>query len=151
MKVSDICHAPVITVRETDELRQAAQLMREKHVGYLVVVEPAFREGSFTACGVITDRDMVVSVIAKDADPKLLTVGDVMTRNPIAVDKDDSIADALQEMRRLGVRRIPVVSEHGELVGILSLDDVLTAIAAELESVAGAVRSGPVIEETERP
>jgi CBS domain-containing protein len=151
MNVGQICQHNVVTVREFDELPVAAQLMREKHIGYLIVVEPAFQEGTFRPSGVITDRDIVVAVVAKDANPRSLRVGDVMTRDPVVVEQQDSIAEALQQMRRIGVRRLPVVGSRGELAGVLSLDDVLSGIATELESVVGAIRSEQAIETALRP
>jgi len=151
MNVGQLCQSNVVTVREFDELPDAALLMREKHIGYLIVVEPGLEEGTFRPSGVLTDRDIVVSVVAKNANPQSLTVGDIMTRQPVVVDAEDSLSDALREMRRIGVRRMPVVGPRGELVGVLSLDDVLYGVAGELQNIAAAIRSEQVIESTLRP
>jgi CBS domain-containing protein len=132
-------HAPV-TIRESEDLVAAARLMREHHIGYLVVVEPHV-SGSVKPVGVLTDRDIVVSVIAKGTDPRELRVGDVMTRKPVMIDESKSLAAALSEMRRIGVRRMPVVGAPGELLGVLSLDEVLDALAEELLAVVGSIRS----------
>jgi CBS domain-containing protein len=72
-------------------------------VGYLVVVE-ADAAGTRVPIGVLTDRDIVVSIVARNADPKVFTVGDVMTANPVTVYELDAIEKAMQEMRRIGVR-----------------------------------------------
>jgi len=141
MDVSQLCDRDVITVAKGDEIPAAARLMREKHVGYLVVVEPDFTGGTPHPVGVLTDRDIVVAVVAQDVNPRGLTVGDVMTRNPVVIELHDSIAAAVQEMRRIGVRRMPVVGGLGGLVGVLSLDDVLDALSNELQNLAGAVRN----------
>ncbi len=151
MNVGDICQRNVITVRDFDELTSAAGLMREKHVGYLVVVEPAFAEGTFKPMGVLTDRDIVVAVLARDAEVRSLRVGDVMTRQPVVVEEGDSVGSALKEMRKIGVRRVPVVGARGDLAGVLSLDDIIAALVAELQDVAGSIRSEQLVEHALRP
>ncbi|HVY79604.1 MAG TPA: CBS domain-containing protein [Steroidobacteraceae bacterium] len=151
MNVGDICQHNVVTVRPFDELMVAARLMREQHVGYLIVVEPAFSEGTFQPVGVLTDRDLVVSVMAREIDPRSLRVGDVMTREPMLARTDDSIAAALEQMRRIGVRRVPVVGDQGELLGVLSLDDVIHALVSQLGDVAGSIRTEQLIEHVLRP
>ena len=151
MNVGKMCKRNVVTVRELDELNSAAELMREKHVGYLVVVEQNPARGMAMPVGVLTDRDIVVSVLAKDANPRELRVGDIMTRQPVVIGEGRSIASALTEMRRIGVRRLPVVGSVGQLVGVLSLDDVFDALAGELLDVAGSVRNEQLIENSLRP
>jgi CBS domain-containing protein len=151
MNVRDICTRDVVTVREFDELTAAAQLMREKHVGYLIVVAPALEDGSFTPVGVLTDRDIVIAVVARETDARTLRVGDLMTRQPVVVNEEDSIGTALHEMRRIGVRRVPVVGRGGALVGVLSLDDILESLSEELLDVAGSIRSEVGIEKALRP
>lgn len=151
MNVGQFCQRNVVTVRELDELTTAARLMRDRHVGYLIVVEPGLREGTVRPCGVLTDRDIVVAVVAQGTDPASLRVGDVMTRNPRVIQKDDTIPEAVEQMRLIGVRRLPVVVPPGELFGVLSLDDILAGMAGELENVAGAIRSEQRLEHILRP
>jgi len=151
MNVGDICTREVVTVRESDELTDAAQLMREKHVGLLVVVGPMAAESAFKPIGVLTDRDIVVAVVARETDPRSLRVGDLMTRQPLVVDETASVGSASGEMRRIGVRRMPVIGRSGELVGILSLDDILGSISQELFDLAGSIRTEVQIEKALRP
>lgn len=151
MNVGKTCRQNVVTVRPFDELTAAARLMRENHIGYLVVVEPDVGDASVKPVGVLTDRDIVVAVVARETDPRSLRVGDVMTRQPVVAAEGDSIATALQEMRRIGVRRLPVVGQRGQLVGVLSLDDVLDGLAADLQSVAGSIRREQQVESALRP
>lgn len=151
MKVGDICTRTVVTVREFDELTAAAQLMRQKHIGYLIVVEPKVDTDTLVPVGVVTDRDIVVAVVAREADPRTLKVGDVMTRQPILTQEDNSISTALYHMREIGVRRLPVVGRGGELRGVLSLDDVLDALAEELTDVASSIRRELKVESALRP
>jgi len=145
MNVRNICSRNAITVRRSDEL------VREKHIGFLVVVEPELADGLQRPVGVLTDRDIVITVVARETDPRTLRVGDVMTQPPVTVSTADSMGEALREMRRAGVRRMPVIGERRELVGILSLDDVLGALAGELQNVAVSIRNEQVIEGALRP
>lgn len=151
MNVGEVCQRNVVTVRTFDELTSAARLMRDKHVGYLVVVEPALEQGTFSPIGVLTDRDLVVSVLAKAADPRTLRVEDVMTREPMLAEEDDSVADALERMRKVGARRLPVVGDHAQLVGVLSLDDIMNSLVGQLQNVTGSIRTEQIIEQCLRP
>jgi CBS domain-containing protein len=148
MEVGTVCQRLVFTIRRSDEVSRAAQLMREKHVGYLVVVElnPLARP-----IGVVTDRDIVVGVVARDVDPKAVRVGDIMTANPITARESDTIEAALQKMREFGVRRLPIVNDRRELVGILAIDDVLEVIAGDAQEVVNVVRNERQIEGVRRP
>ena len=151
MNIGQLCIRNPITVRRSDELVKAAQLMREKHIGYLVVVDPEVADQSLRPVGVVTDRDIVISVIARETDPRTLRVGDVMTQSPVTVGATEPVDRALREMRRIGSRRMPVVGQRGELIGVLSLDDVLEVLAGELENVAGSILNERVIEASLRP
>jgi CBS domain-containing protein len=151
MITGQLCNRNPITVRRSDELLEAAQLMREKHIGYLVVVEPDVADKSLRPVGVVTDRDIVVSVVARESDVRALRVGDVMTQQPVTIEAAAPLEKALREMRRIGVRRLPVVGQRGELVGVLSLDEVLEVIAGQLQNVAGSIRNERVIEGSLRP
>lgn len=150
MNVGEVCRRGVVTVQPHDELLPAARLMREKHVGYLVVVEPAAAEKTWRPIGVLKDRDLVVGVLAREADPRALRVADVMTRKPVVVMISDSVQHALQEMKRIGVRRLPIVGSVGELVGVISLDDIVEALASQLHDVAGSMRSEQRVEKALR-
>jgi len=148
MEVGTICQRLVFTIRRFDEVTRAAQLMREKHVGYLVVVEldPLARP-----VGVLTDRDIVIGVVARGVDPKAVCVGDVMTVDPITVREADSVEAALKKMREFGVRRLPVVNDRRELVGILAIDDVLQFIAGGAQDVVNTIRKERLMESVTRP
>ena len=143
MEAGTVCQRPVFTVRPCDEVSRAAQLMREKHVGYLVVVD---FDPLAQPVGVLTDRDIVVGVVARDVDPKAMRVGDIMTRNPITAGESDSVEAALQKMREFGVRRLPIVNDRRELVGVLAMDDVLKVIAGDAQQVVNVIRNARQIE-----
>jgi CBS domain-containing protein len=151
MNITEIYQPNPVTIPAYETLTTAAQVMREKHIGYLIVVKPDLVDGSVKPVGVITDRDIVVAVVAKGEDPRTLTVGDVMTYEPVVAHHDENMPDILARMRRIGIRRIPVLGSREELLGVLALDDILTHLADELESIVGAIRGGQVIEHTLRP
>jgi CBS domain-containing protein len=141
----------VISTEAATDVVGAARLMREKHVGFLVVTEPGAQPTDRKVVGVLTDRDLVVTVLAREADPRSLTVGDVMTRNPLLVGEDCPLEAALGFMRDAGVRRAPVVGQRGELCGVLSVDDVLERIAEQLSRIAGSIRGEQRTERLVRP
>jgi CBS domain-containing protein len=140
MNIGRLCQRKVVTVAETEELTAAAQLMRARHVGFLIVVAPA-SAGKQKVVGVLTDRDIVVAVIAREVAAQELKVGDVMTRDPLLAEESQPVESVLCLMREVGVRRVPVVDREGHLVGVLSLDDVLEAMAEQLVNIAASIRS----------
>ena len=148
MEIGTICQRLVFTVRRSEEVTRAAQLMREKHVGYLVVIEP---DPVARPLGVVTDRDIVVSVVARQVDPEALCVGDIMTVDPITALESDSVEAALQKMRVFGIRRLPVVNDKRELVGVLAMDDLLQVIAGDVQEVLDAIRKERLMEVVTRP
>jgi CBS domain-containing protein len=118
-------------------LNEAARLMRARHVGCLVVVEEV-AVGENLVVGILTDRDIAMSVVAADRDPHGLRVGDVMTRDVVSAREHDSLLDLLAAMRRRKVRRVPVTDPRDMLVGIVSLDDLLAVLAEQMQAVAAA-------------
>jgi CBS domain-containing protein len=149
MKIGELCQREVMTVAPSDEVIAAARIMREKHIGYLIVTE-TFESRDVKPVGVLTDRDIVVGVVARGIDPGTLRVGDIMTAQPVVVSEEADVSAALKQMRRIGVRRLPVVGHRGEIVGVLSLDDVLDAVTSDLQSVAGSIRNERRIESSLR-
>jgi len=134
MPIGDICVREVVTATRETTIQQAAQLMRENHVGDLLVVEQ--QAGLRTPIGIVTDRDIVVAVVAPGLDPAVLSVGDIMGPDLETVREDEGIFETLNEMRDAGVRRIPVVSDQNALIGIVSTDDILQLLADEMTEVA---------------
>jgi CBS domain-containing protein len=135
MKVQELCKRSVSCVRRDESLVEAARRMREEHVGDLVVVED--RNNIRVPVSMLTDRDIVIGVLANDTDHiNTLDVGDVIDDNLVTATEDEDVADVLRRMRSFGIRRVPVVDESGGLRGILSLDDVLAGLADELAEAA---------------
>lgn len=140
MAVSSVCNYNVATIERDASVVEAAERMRTQHVGDLIIVEG--RAGGRVPVGILTDRDIVLAVVAKRASPDSVTVGDAMTAALLTVNKDNGIEHALREMRRVGVRRAPVVDEAGLLVGVLSIDDVIDHLAVQLGHIADIIRMG---------
>ncbi len=138
MPISEICNREVIIVQRNDTVSGAARLMREHHVGDVVVVED--RGGVVVPVGIVTDRDLVVEIMAPELDQKAITVGDIMDAELVTVKENTGLFEAIQYMRVKGVRRLPVVNASGELIGILTLDDLLELLAEELLSLSKLVK-----------
>lgn len=134
MSVGSICNREVVVTPPETSITEAAGLMREYHVGDLVVVQE--RGGEQIPLGIVTDRDIIVEVIAKDVALDAANVGDIMSPELNVARESDGIWDTLKRMRIKGIRRLPVVNESGALVGILSFDDVLQLLADELSELA---------------
>jgi CBS domain-containing protein len=138
MNVNLVCNPNVATVGAHESVADAAALMREEHVGDLIVVEP--RNNASVPVGILTDRDIVVGVVAKLVAADAVTVGDTMTRDLLTIREDASLEFALREMRRYGVRRAPVVRANGDLVGVIAVDDVIEHLASQLTKLADLIR-----------
>ncbi len=139
LNTGEICTRSVTIAFRTTPLNGAARLMRENHVGCLVVVDEV--DGQRIVVGVLTDRDIVTAVLASDLNPAMLQVGEVMSTDLVTAREDDSLIDLLRTMRRKGVRRIPVVGSQGELQGIATIDDVLDVLSEELGLLVSAIAS----------
>jgi CBS domain-containing protein len=137
MSIGAICNREVVVAQKDTGILEAAQLMREFHVGDLVVVED--RNLKRTPIGILTDRDLVIEVLAAGLPQDTLTAGDVMSVQIVTGREGDGIWTSLQQMRSKGIRRLPVVDQHGYLVGILTMDDLLELLAAELFDLAKLV------------
>ena len=117
---------------------EAARLMREVHIGSLPITDDE------QLVGMITDRDITTRVVAEDADLKTTSVGDVYSRDPISVEPDKDLEEALQLMARHQVRRLPVV-EQGKLVGIVAQADVALALRENEQ------KTGELVEAISKP
>jgi CBS domain-containing protein len=149
--VNDYCNHSPVTVTRQDGLLDAASLMRDKHVGSVVVVERA-DGGIRRPIGILTDRDIVVGVLAQtDRQLHLVRVDDIMTPHPALAKDTDDISDTLLTMRTKGIRRLPVVSATGDLVGLLSFDDILEYVEEEVSDLARIVSRERRREQQTRP
>jgi predicted transcriptional regulator len=139
-----------VTVAHKDmPLNAAARLMREDHVGCLVVIEDT-AEGQ-RVVGLLTDRDIVTAVVAKEVDASTVRVDDVMSRDVATIRSSATLIDVLHALRRKSVRRLPVTGPKGQLMGLVATDDVLEAIAAELHELTASLVAQPQRESRARP
>jgi predicted transcriptional regulator len=137
MAVGEICNREVVITQKSVSVVDAAQLMRTHHVGDLVVVEE--KDGRNQPVGIVTDRDIVVEVVAAGVNPDALKVSDIMGPEVATVRESEGLFEALRYMRDKGVRRMPVVDSTGGLAGILTLDDLLSLLAEEMTELAKLV------------
>ena len=137
MNTGEICNREVVFAYRHTSLADAAKLMRERHVGSLVVIVDRLSER--VPVGMITDRDLTVAVIAKGLDARTLNVGDVMSTDLVTVREQDSVTEALRLMRERGVRRLPVLTRSGALAGLVTIDDVLDIVAEQLGDLVHAI------------
>jgi CBS domain-containing protein len=149
LTAGDLCNRIVAFAERSETIRAAAQRMREMHVGCLVVVDetPAGR----LVVGILTDRDIVTAVVAKELDPATLQVEDVMNPEVVTAREADSVLDLLNTMRRKALRRLPVTTADGVLAGLVTLDDLLSVLAEELRTMALAIEAGQMRERRMRP
>ena len=123
MRVGEYCNREVVVVEQEDSVTRAAQIMREYHVGDVVIVRS--QQGKKIPLGILTDRDIALEIVARAADAETVSAGDAMSYELTTVNEDDDLMHAIEIMRDKGIRRLPVVDLDETLVGILTVDDVL--------------------------
>lgn len=137
MSVGEVCNREVVVIDAEASVLEAAHLMREFHVGDVVVVEQ--RRGMRVPKGILTDRDIVLEIVAKEIDPATVSCGDAMSYDLRLVSESDDLLDAMEQMRSRGVRRLPVVDDDGALAGILAVDDLIELAAEQLTDLVALI------------
>ena len=138
MSIGQFCVRHVVTVHPAATVEAAANRMAMENVGALVVVE------DHKPVGIVTDRDLVVRALAKRLPPHQTEVRTVMTPQPICVTEDAPLEDAMERIKFYRIRRLVVLNKVQEVVGIITLDDILELLAEErqaLEAVTGVMRA----------
>lgn len=148
MTIARICRREIVTIDAASTLQAAAALMRGRHVGALVVTVEG--EAHEKAVGIVTDRDLVLEILSRDLNPRDIRVGELASRHLASVPEEAGIAEAVAVMQSAAVRRLLVTAADGRLVGFVSSDDLLEALAGELGGLAQALRSGMARETSER-
>ncbi|HSH41721.1 MAG TPA: CBS domain-containing protein [Arenicellales bacterium] len=138
MKIGECCNREVIVADKDTEVLDAARLMKEHHVGDVVIVEK--RDGATRPAGILTDRDLVVEVMAQEVPPNEVTAADVMSLEITTVREDEGVWETLEKMRDAGVRRMPVVDQDGSLVGLVTLDDLLDLFTEALDNMTRLIK-----------
>ena len=139
MTIGEVCNREVVIMGRSESVLEAARQMREQHVGDVVIVEE--RLGARVPVGILSDRDLVIEVLAKEVPVAAVAVGDIMSDRLLIAHENDEIQETVRRMRERGVRRIPVVSATGSLVGILALDDLVELIAEQLTDLIALMRT----------
>ena len=143
MPIGEICNREVVFSYPNHTVREAALLMREYHVGDLVVVE---ENGKRKPVGTVTDRDISISIVALGLDPDVITVGDIMGPELVTMRENQGVFETIQQMRFKGVRRLPIVGEDGALVGIVAVDDLVALFADELSELSKVIAREQMVE-----
>lgn len=133
MLASEFCNREVIIVDQEATILDAAKLMSSEHVGDLVVVDN--RNDRPIPIGILTDRDIVIRILAEEIDLDIISVGDAMSYELHSINEQYGLPETLEKMRQHGVRRLPVVDAEGALVGIVTSDDLTELVAEQLNSL----------------
>ena len=141
MHVGQICTRSLVTCNGGTPAAELARNMRDQHVADVLVIED--RGGRLTPVGLVTDRDLVIEVIARGADPNQVRAADIMCANLETVLDSELVYDAIWHMRKRRIIRLPVVDAHGALVGVLTADDVAEFLASELTEVTRLRKRNP--------
>jgi CBS domain-containing protein len=134
MAIGEICSRDVVFARRDESAAAGAALMRKHHVGSLVIIDET--GGKRRPVGIVTDRDIVLAVVAPGLDPGTILLGDVMSPELVAVRDTAGVAESIDLMRLKGVRRLPVLDSRGTLVGLLAADDLILLLAEEMSGLA---------------
>jgi CBS domain-containing protein len=137
MNISDLCTRELVAVPANASVRAAAEAMRANHVGALAVTDP-HQPGQVV--GILTDRDLVLDLLAEGRSPEAQPIGALCTTELLSVPGAAGVREAIDRMRRHGVRRLFVTGADGAILGLISVDDLLQAVARELGGLAGTVR-----------
>jgi len=134
MTIGKVCNREVVFIHAQASIPEAARLMREHHVGDLVVIKE--KTGKRVPVGIVTDRDIVLEVIAEGVDMDDVNVGDIMSNNLVTARENDGLLETIKVMRAKGIRRLPVVNDDNELAGILSVDDLIDLFSEQIVDLA---------------
>ena len=148
MDLREIGTRTTVKVTEDVAVEEAARLMREHHVGDVIVVKR--RGGANIPVGMLTDRDIVMATVALGAPTVPLSVGDVMTGNPATLSYEADVGQAIRLMRERGVKRLPLVGASGEVAGVIAFDDIVAYLARQLAAVADITRHELHVEQERR-
>lgn len=148
MTIGAVCNHEIITVQRDATVLHAATLMRQYHVGDVVVIEN--HKNKILPIGIVTDRDIIIEVVATELDCEVITVGDIMITNLAMVKESAGILEGIQLMTSKGVRRLPVLDDSGSLIGIVTLDDLLQLLAKEFGALSKLVAREQKNEVTKR-
>lgn len=137
MNVGEVCNREVVIISKGDSIIDAAKMMRQYNVGDLIVVEET--QGGRVPVGILTDRDIVIEIIAEEVELDKITVGDSMSYELLVAYEQDEVFETMRRMSRKGVRRLPVINIDGGLEGIITVDNIIDLLAEQLADLASLV------------
>ena len=140
MSIGEICTRDVIVADRKDSVLDVAKLMREYHVGDVVIVDQ--HKDQNLPVGIITDRDIVLELVAKEIDIGSVTAEDVMSTDLLIAEENEQVTGLVQQMQSKGVRRVPVVNAKGGLIGIVSEDDIIELIGEQVSNLVSLANRG---------
>ncbi len=150
MSVGEICNREVVVIDRKASVYEGARLMRNHHVGSLVVIDED-SDTPMKPVGIVTDRDLVVEIMAKEVPEAVLAIGDIVAAELLTARESDGVWETILRMRAMGVRRLPVVNSEGHLTGMLTMDDLLKFIADEMSDLVRLIRREQKRERDSRP
>jgi len=127
---------PTVLAPEDERVSVVARRLRDERVGCVVVT----RDGR--PVGLLTDRDIVVRVVAEGRDAERTRVSEIVTYDPFVLAEGDGVDTAAARMREHGIRRLPIVDTRGEVVGIVTADDLLMMLGRQLADVCLGIEEG---------
>jgi CBS domain-containing protein len=145
MSIGEICIRQVVIAKATESIYEASQLMRRYTAGDVVVTENS------RPVGILTDRDIVIRVVAQGKDPRTTLIGDVMSAPVVTIKESAGIGDGIRMMRGRGIRRLPVIDKDGQLAGIVAIDDLIELLAEEMSALAALIKYEQEKEKQEHP
>ena len=148
MSAGEYCNRDVVIAGRSESVREVIRLMRDHHVGSVVVVDELGETAK--PVGIVTDRDIVMEILAENVDIDSVVVGDIMSYKLVSVSEDTPLLDAVSQMKNNGVRRLPVVNNGGSLVGILTVDDVIDLLSEQVSNLVGLINTEQKREQKKR-
>ena len=133
MNIGEICTREVVCTTAATSVAAAAKLMRQYRISDVIVTRN--EAGKRVPLGIVTERDIVLSIVAAERVPESITVGDIMSRKLATAAEDEDVFDTIQRMREMGIRRMPIVDGEGALCGIVSLDGIIEVLAEEMNEL----------------
>jgi CBS domain-containing protein len=133
--IRDVMTADPVTIADSSSGLEAAQAMRDADIGDVIVLDDGGQ-----VCGIVTDRDIAVRLVAEGRDPSATKLQEICSRDVAAVSPSDSVGDAVKLMRAKAVRRAPVI-QGGEVVGIVSIGDL--AVSRDPDSALADISAAP--------
>ncbi len=134
MPVYEVMSSPVITISKRATAAEAARLLKKHGIGSLVVVD---EKG---VAGIVTERDLVERVVAEDRRPSEVAVEEIMTREPVTILSKQTLIEAMELMRKHGIKRLVVLSDSGELAGVITQTDIMRVAPSMISGLMMMIR-----------